>query len=512
MASTTLLDKPKTVPTRGDRVIRFIEQHCVHPDGAWVGRPVRLLDWQKQFLRDLFAIDPSTGLRRVRWCLLGVPKKNGKTSLAAWVALYLLLADGEPAPLVVCAASSEDQADLVFGAARRVCELSPTLRRVTERFEREILVPSSPGARLRRVAAVAGTNDGQNIHAVICDELHEWTGHKGRQVWNVLTNGTGARRQPLVLQITTAGWDTETVCYEQYEYGRRVLNGEIDDQHYLFRWYAAPDYMDYRDPEAWRIANPSYGVTVHEDFFRDQLTKKSEATFRRYFLNQWVSSEEVWLPPGAWDACRVDPWSWDPDAPVWIGLDTSVRHDATALVVGQWMGGRLHVRARIWEPALLPSGEPDPEWRIPEEEIEAEIRRLCRELRVQRVLSDWAHMRLLAQRLLDDGIPVEEVPPTASRMVPATQVTTELVLQRRLAHDGDPALARHVANAAVKHLPDGGIRLTKGRSRRPMDGAIALALVCLAASRPSAERSPTTNAPNLWLPDDLLGEEGRFDA
>jgi len=501
MATTTLLDKPKQTHTRGDRVIRFIERHCVHPDGPWVGQPVRLLDWQKQFLRDLFSLDRDTGLRRYRWCLLGVPKKNGKTSLAAWIALYLLLADGEPAPLVVCAAASEDQADLVFGSARRVCELSPTLRQVTERFEREILVPSAPGARLRRVAAVAGTNDGQNIHAVVCDELHEWVGLKGRSVWNVLTNGTGARRQPLVLQITTAGWDTESVCYEQYEYGKRVQSGEIDDPRYLFRWYAAPEHLDYRDPEAWRIANPSFGVTVHEDFFRDQLTKKSESTFRRYFLNQWVSSEDLWLPAGSWDACRVDPWDWDPAAPAWIGLDTSVRHDATALVVGQWIGDRLHVRARIWEPRILPSGEPDPDWRIPEDEVEAEIRELCRELPVQAIRSDWAHMRLLAQRLLDDGLPVEEVPQTASRMVPATQVATEMILARRIAHDGDPAFARHVANAAVKQLADGGMRLTKGAAKRPMDAAIALALVCQAAVRPSSRAEQPT--PNLWLPEDL---------
>jgi len=501
--TATLLSKPTISPSRGDRVVRFIEQHCVHPDGPWVGQPVRLLDWQKAFLRDLFAVDTQTGLRRVRWCLLGVPKKNGKTSLAAWIALYLLLADGEPAPLVVCAAASEDQADLVFGAARRVCELSPTLRQVTERFEREILVPSSPGARLRRVAAVAGTNDGQNIHAVICDELHEWRGIRGRQVWNVLTNGTGARRQPLVLQITTAGWDRETVCYEQYEYGRRVASGEIDDPRYLFVWYAAPEHTDYRDPEAWRIANPSFGVTVHEDFFRDQLTKKSESTFRRYFLNQWVASEELWLPSGAWDLCRVDEvWDWDEREPVFVGVDTSVRHDATAVVVGQWRGDRLYVRARVWEPPVGPDGSADPEWRIPEDEVEDEIRSLAQALRVERIRSDWFHMNLLAQRLLDSGLPVEWVPHNTERMGPATAVTTEMILSRILAHDGDPVLARHVRNAAVRQSVHGPV-LTKGRAKRPMDAAIALALVCQAAAWSRGKREePASRVPILWLPEE----------
>jgi phage terminase large subunit-like protein len=141
--------------------------------------------------------------------LIGVPKKNGKPELAAALGLFFLLADGEPAPLVVCAAASEEQAYLGFEAAKTMCSLSPYLAAVTERFQKEILVPSIPGAKLKRVAAAAGTNDGQNIPAVICDELHEWTGDKGEKVWTVLTNATGARQQPLVLQITTAGYDLE---------------------------------------------------------------------------------------------------------------------------------------------------------------------------------------------------------------------------------------------------------------------------------------------------------------
>jgi phage terminase large subunit-like protein len=214
-------------PSRGHYVIKWIEANCVHTNGEWIGRPFRFFDWQKPLVKALFELRPD-GLRRYRWALIGLPKKNGKTELAAALALYLLIGDEEPSPLVVCAAASEEQADLVFGAARTMAEMSPTLSQVTERYEKEILVPSLPGARLRRVAAVAGTNDGQNIHAVVCDELHEWAGPKGEQVWNVLTNGTGARRQPLVLQTTTAGYDLEgTICGRQYLHGKRVQGGEV---------------------------------------------------------------------------------------------------------------------------------------------------------------------------------------------------------------------------------------------------------------------------------------------
>ena len=270
------MSPPDRRATKGFDVIRWIETHCVHTQGEWVGKPFRLFDWQRQLILELFTVR-ADGLRQYRWALVGVPKKQGKTELAAALGLYFLIADGEPSPLVVCAAASDDQADLVYGAARTMCDTSPTLALITEKFDKEILVPSIPGARLRRVAAVAGTNDGQNISMVVCDELHEWLGAKGENVWTVLTNSTGARRQPLVLQITTAGYDTDSICYRQYEHGRAVQTGEVDDARYLMHWIEAPEGADYRDPDVWKAANPSYGITVREDFYADQLTKKSEA-------------------------------------------------------------------------------------------------------------------------------------------------------------------------------------------------------------------------------------------
>ena len=206
--------------TRGFHVIAWIETHCVFTTGEWIGKPFVLLPWQKRLILELFELRPD-GLRLKRWAYIQVAKKNGKSEMAAALALYFLIGDGEPSPLVIIAAASDEQADLVYGAARRMCELSPTLSQITECFDKEILVPSIPGAKLQRVAAVAGTNDGKNIHAVICDELHEWQGPKGEAVWNVLTNGTGARRQPMVIQTTTAGFDLETICGRQYQYAQR---------------------------------------------------------------------------------------------------------------------------------------------------------------------------------------------------------------------------------------------------------------------------------------------------
>lgn len=498
MTTATLPTPPEAAPkkrTKGPAVVRWIESNCIFTNGEWIGRPFKLLAWQKRLIYQLFEVDDS-GLRRYRWCLLGIPKKNGKTELAAALALYLLIADGEPAPLIVCAAASDEQADLVFGAAKRMCELSATLSLVTERYDKEILVPSIPGAKLKRVAAAAGTNDGQNIFALFADELHEWTGPKGEGCWNVLTNGTGARRQPLIFETTTAGYDLEgTVCGRQYTYGKKVESGEVDDPRYLFRWYEAPQGSDHRDPAVWEAANPSYGVLVHENFFLDQLGKKTEAVFRRYFLDQWTSSAEAWLPFGAWDACRDD-LGLDPNLPLRVGVDVALRNDSTAVVAAQKRGERTILRSRVWANPYPEGHSLHDSWELNIFEVEEYLK----ELRVQfpapateidgRLMPgpefnyDPAYFQRSAQLLEGEGLAMVKYPQHDSYMVPASQGFYQLVMERKIAHDGDPILAAHVAAATADQKPRGW-RLTKPKgSRKKIDAAIAAAIAAHRAQEP----------------------------
>lgn len=470
-------EKPTTIRTTGARVCKFIETHCVFTNGEWVGRPFRLLPWQRRLIYELFETGDD-GLRRFRWALVGIPKKNGKTELAAALGLYFLLADGEASPLVVCAAASDDQADLVFGAAKKMCELSPTLSQITECYEREIQVPSSPGAVLKRVAAVAGTNDGLNIHAVICDELHEWKGARGENVWNVLTNGTGARKQPVVFQITTAGFDLETVCGRQYEYGKKIEAGEVQDRRYFFRWWAAPEGADHRDPAVWEDCNPSYGVTVYQPFFEDQLTKKTEAVFRRYFMNEWTAAEELWLPAGVWEACNIGDFKFDPDLPLYAGWDAARRRDSTAVVAGQRTSeGMVRLRSWIWERPVNPTtGEPVEDWETPTAEIMNTIRELDGAFDLRAVGYDPWGIKESVQQLTAEGIAMDEVGQSNARMVPATEYLYELICDGKVEHDGNPTFARHMRNIIARQVPS-GVRMDKGRARKPMDAGIAAAIV-----------------------------------
>lgn len=483
--------------TTGNRVISFIETHCVFTTGSWRGKPFRLLPWQKSLLLSLFEVFPDTLLRKYLWALIGTPKKNGKTELVAALALYFLLGDGELDPQIAVAASAEEQANILFNAARTMAELSPTLSQLTERFDKEIYSKLPQGGRMVRVAAAVGSNDGPSWSVVICDELHEWTGPKGRGVWNTLTNGTIARKQPMVLQITTAGVDRDTVCYEQYEYGLKVQSGEIDDPRFFFTWFGVPDESDWRNPEVWKAANPSYGVAVNEAAIRDQMNRKPEGVFRRYFLNQWTEATVLWLPSGAWEALTVPGLELDSESTTWVAIDAATRYDSTAVLAGQWQDGKLCVNSRIWErPIDIATGKPSESWRLPMAELAEHVRDLHIAYNVAAIAYDPAYITMLAQELSGDGLPMEEFPQTTSRMAPASQALYELIVSQRLSHPGDSALTRHIKAAAAEATGNGNgaWRLVKSKARRKMDGAIALAMVAALATQAEEKQA----APNIW--------------
>ena len=510
-----LVTNAKPGPTRGFDAMRWISTHCVHTNDRWTGLPFVILAWERMVILALFAVR-ADGLRLVRWALIGIAKKNGKTELCAALALYFAFGpsgpDGEPEPsaLVVCAAGNDAQADLVFGAARKMAELSPSLSQILEVYESEIVCPTLPGSRIVRVAAAAkktsSTLDGPNIYVVICDELHCWEGNGARVVWDTLTNGGVTRRQPMVLQITTAGFDKETVCGEQYDYGVAVASGEVIDPGFFFWWVQAPAGADRFDPAVIEASNPSFGVTVTLEFYLDQLSKKTEAVFRRFFLNQWTESSESWLAEGQWELLSVGPFTFAPGSALWTGTDASTKHDSTAHVIAQWhdcnpgcpgwndadidraaqgAGSRkLRLQAKVWERPYDPkTRRPIEDWRLPIAEVENFVRDLGREFGVgpdgvRACGYDPMLFERSAQQLSLEGLPMEEVPQTDARMVPACQGLYQLIAEGLLEHDGSEVFARHLKAAVAVQTRggDGGFRLAKGRSRKKMDAAVAAAI------------------------------------
>lgn len=497
----------------GGRVIRVIEGNCRLTKGRWRGKPFTLEPWQKREIYCIFEVERQPDgrwLRRYRWAYIEVPKKNGKTELIAAIDLYLLLADDEESPEIACGSNSDEQADLVFGAARAMCELSPTLRPLVDLFAREIVRKDNPAAKLMRVSAKAQTKDGLNLSGVTLDELHEFD-ESGENLFNVLTNGTAAREQPLVLMITTAGFDEETLCGRYHAHALKVLAGEVADHAFYASVYTCRDQAVNIDDDraleaALKEANPSYGVTTSLPFYLD-ARRKGAANFKRYFLGIWTAAESQWLPDGAWDACRAEAVAFDAALPVWLGWDASTKHDSTALVAVQWQGATLAVKARIWErPLDAATGKPMEGWRVPGGEVAEALREWHRGYQVEAVGYDPAFVTWLAADLAAEGLPMVEYPQTNARMCPPTTAVYQLVVEGRLAHDGDQALARHIAAAVEVATLDGKSRLGKGADRRGRrrrnDGAIALLMAAGLALGHEAEAAAPEPSIRVWGDDE----------
>lgn len=474
-------------PTTGVRVIQWIERNCVFTDGKWVGQPFRLQRWQKQLIIDLFEMvwdeDLGRWRRRYRTALIGVPKKNGKTELMAALVCWIVFGSGMPSPGVAVAASSDDQADLVFRAVSFMVENSPSLRPLGEVWAKEITVPGIPNARIQRVAAAGGKLDGKKLVANVYDELHEWLTPNQRKVFGMLRGALALADEPLNLMITTAGEDDgeedeDAVApwLRMYRYGRQVEAGEVDDEAFFFRWWMAPPGCDHRDMRFTRECNPSFGVTVQEAFYRDELSKRTESEYRRYYLNQPVESVNIWLEHGTWEACRVPAFELDPRLPAYLGWDASTKRDSTGVTLVQPReDGRLLVKLKLWERPIR-DGAPVPDWKVPRNDVLEYVRECYRTLNIVAGGYDPHAISWVAEDLENEGLALYEWPQTDQHMCPATQALYEAIIDRRLAHDGDPALARHIKAAKVKTTPRGGQRLVKSEKGRKIDGAISLAI------------------------------------
>jgi phage terminase large subunit-like protein len=292
-------------PSDGPEVIAWIERHCRHGEGDSWGEPVKLEMFQKLFLCWLYEKRPD-GRYRYRRAYLQCPKNAGKTPLASWVAAFQLA--HQRSAVIPVAAASFEQSGLLFGDLRTCVTESPTLRHTMVAFENEIQVVDGPG-RAYRVAAIAGTNDGQRPSTLLADEIAEWQGPKSR-VHLVLANGCSKRQGSLQLNLSTPGFDRESLAGRLHDHGVRVNNGEIDDYEYLFAWWGCePDKFDLSTPDGLRAAirgaNPAADLFVDVESVAAKFSELPLAEFQRYFLAMWTASAAAWLPAGGLGRLRV---------------------------------------------------------------------------------------------------------------------------------------------------------------------------------------------------------------
>lgn len=473
-------------PSDGPRVIKWIENNLVFGEGDRWGEPVRLETFEKIFLIWLFELRPD-GRPRYRRALLEVPKGNGKTSLAAWVASYQLA--HQFSAVIPVVAASYGQADLVFSDMRTCVSESPTLRNVMTPFEGEIQVRDSP-SRAYKLPAVAGANDGQRPSTAIFDEIHEFIGPNRERVHLIVSNGCAKRVDSLQLNVTTPGCDKETLAGRLHDYGVRVNAGEVDDPEFLFVWWGCPaDRYDLSTEtgllQCVRDANPAADLFLNTADVAARYHQIPQNEWLRYHAGIWTTSAAAWLPAGAWDSCAVSGLVIPDGAEVVLGFDGSFNNDSTA-IVAVTCTPIPHVEVvELWE-RPEPAEPAEAEWAVPIADVEQVIRESCRRWKVREIVADPFRWARSLQLLTDEGLPVVEFPQTASRMTPATQRFYEAVMNHSVTHSGDVRLARHLANACLR-VSARGQRLEKETkySARKIDLAVAAVMALDRAAAPA---------------------------
>jgi phage terminase large subunit-like protein len=287
----------RTTSTKADEVAGWIQRNCAHVKGEWAGQKLELQPWQREIIDPLFGTVAKDGRRQYRTALIGIPRKAGKSTLGAALALRLLFRDGEPGAEVYSAAADRDQAAIVFEIARGMVEANAGMAKLAKVYRRSIVVPRT-GSTYKVLSADAYTKHGLSPHGVIFDELHA---QPNRELWDVLTTGQGARRQPLTIAITTAGYDRESICWELYDYGRKVQAGVIDDPTFFFRWWGVEADEDWEDEEVWERAQPNLGISVSREFLRSEARQAKhqparQNTFRRLYLNGRLGWRRAGIP------------------------------------------------------------------------------------------------------------------------------------------------------------------------------------------------------------------------
>lgn len=490
----------------GARACTFIEL-LPHIKGQWAkpeyvegvglqhGR-IRMEDWQICLVIQLFGWKhATTGLRRFRRLYLEVARKNAKSTLAAGILLYMLAADGEPGAHCYSAATTGEQAREVFDVARNMVVRLPEFqaRFGVEYGKHDITIPQTASS-CKPLNAEGSTLDGLNIHCAVVDELHA---HKTRAVYDVLDSATGARSQPLILMITTAGSDRSGICYEQRDYTIKVLEDTTPDENWLGVIFTLDEDDLWHDPKVWRKANPNIGVSVQVDDLeaacrKAQATPSAQANFLTKRLNVWVNSDSAWMDMIAWGRCGDKTLTDDRvrHLPCWVGLDLASKVDIAAKVK-LWYdeaADHYYLKGKYWLPERAIEQARNSQydgWRrsghlevsdgevIDFDSIEESILADVSNLMVQEVPYDPHQATQLVGHMLDAGVPMVEYRPLVLNYSEPMKFLEALVLTGKLTHDDNPVMNWMISNVVCQRDAKDNIYPRKEREENKIDGPVA---------------------------------------
>ena len=469
--------------------------NLTHTKDKWAGHRFALRPWQEAIVRELFgrmrADDPTR--RAYRTCYIEVPRKNGKSELAAAFALYGLIGQELQGAEVYSAAADRDQASLVFNVAAQMVRNDGTLsRRLKILDSQKRIVDLKTGSFYRAISAEAYSKHGFNASMVIYDELHA---APNRELWDVLATSQGARHEPLMIAITTAGFDRTSICWEQHDYAQKILDGTIEDPSFYPVIYAAALEDDWADEAVWRKANPALADFRDLEDMRTHAKRAKEIpsyqnTFRRLYLNQWTEQNERYIDMDAWRKCpQAVPESELLGQPCYGGLDLGMSDDFTAWVlIWPLADGRVAVKCRFWIPesaeAKFP-GRPYGQWRRAKlldvtdgnttdyDRVEAAVLADCQKYGVLQVGYDNRFAEQMAQHLIGAGILMVNTP-QGFQLNEAIIRKNELIAEGKLCHGHHEILTWMASNYVVRHGSRGDVRPDKQKAGEKIDGQVAL--------------------------------------
>jgi phage terminase large subunit-like protein len=509
------------------RPIIFFEKYLRHAKGKWAGKPFIPLEWQqKDVIMPLFGWKRRNGFRRYRIAYVEIPKKNGKSTLLSGLGLYLLTKDNEQGAEVYSCAADRDQAGIIYQESENMVKASPALKkRLKIISSRSRIIFPKTNSFYRTLSSDANTKEGYNVHGLLFDEFHA---QKNSALWDTLRYAGASRTQPLLITITTAGFNRQSICWEQHDYARKVQKGIIEDMSffpviYTTNWEDAennPDIEedDWTDPEVWKKANPSLGETIDLDIFAEECAEAQEIprkqnTFKRYRLNIWTGAETTWLSIDKWKGCNGEP-DLEELATLrcWGGFDLSTTTDLTAfsLVFEPDSNGHVWVLCWTWCPKatleirIKRDKVPYDTWEREGFLFVTEGSSVDYNYIEQFVLNDiknqfpnivvlgydpW-NATQFAQNLEDEGVPVIQIRQGYKTMSPACKELERLVLGVLLRHRNNPVLTWAMSNVMIETDAAENIKPTKAKSTERIDPAVSM-ITALATMMEFGDESPS---------------------
>jgi len=479
------------------RAIEFFAECLRHVKGHHAGQPLILEPWQQAVIACLFGWKRQDGTRRYRECLIYVPRKNGKTTLAAGIVLYMLSCDGEKGAEIYSSGADKEQAGLIFQQAVGMVQQEPLLasRLLVYKTTKSITYEAT-SSFYKALSHEVASKHGYNSHCIVNDELHAQPANS--ELIDVLMTSTGSRLQPLIVHITTADYEREgSICNAKHTYAQKVRDGIIDDPSFLPVIYETSKTANWKDPAVWARANPNLGVSLNLEYLERECKRAEESpsfenTFRRLHLNCRTEQQDRWLPLDSWEKSKKKmPRGL---SKCYVGVDLSNTKDFSAAVfLFPTKGGAYYVLPYFWVPRAR-AAERERRDRIPYirwarnklieltpgevvnyDWIRRRIVNLSKRFKIEEIAIDPWNARQFAQKLKDeDGFQVVEFRQGYASLNEPSKELERLVMTKKMNHGGNEVLTWMVSNVAIDGDPAGNIKPSKKRSNEKIDGVVAM--------------------------------------